>query len=607
MRIIEFGGIAPKHNRRKLNKSFAVRAVNVDLYGEELKGLPAPVEHTQPVDVYGNKFTGEAGSLHIQDGLPIAFKEHTFTALDPLRRYGEQTFLFVQDGTLWRTAPNRILLGKPPTKVGIDFPCTAPSTTVLPKQGCEAEHPDPDCTDNDGTGCEDYDPPQATSYRMTYVTDCGDESAPSPASEPVDVYNGDGVALVDTNTPPENATCRRWYRSVVGSQGDVVWLLVAEMPIGAAGMIDSKCVFELSDILQTEQHMPPPDCIKGVANFGRDSVVVWTDKTIQVSQCLLPHAFRERDKQRVYYNIVAGQSFIDFVEDSTTYKVAFLTDGLPYVLLGDTYDNAELREIQAWQPCSSAKGVCFGEGTVYYVSPHGLCTIGTSGVSVISSSLFTEYEWGAYNPSDLLLCYWSGRLWGFNKQRGFQIQLSKVDQDRDEAWTELDVGYSAAYATPDHDMIVYNGAAYLWAASKQRRMHFIWKSRFETQAGLWYPVSIKVERNTPDLFVPANIRTALDTHVIIENGCVDSLMIKHPEYRKYYTALSYKPEPVRLTVFKDDYEHYTRTVTHNKPVRIRRSRRALHWAVQVEGTDVVITEIHVQTSNEDLTQEGGAV
>ena len=42
MRIIDFYGVVPKTHGTKLQLPFAQKAINVDLYGGKLQGLPAP-------------------------------------------------------------------------------------------------------------------------------------------------------------------------------------------------------------------------------------------------------------------------------------------------------------------------------------------------------------------------------------------------------------------------------------------------------------------------------------------------------------------------------------------------------------------------------------
>lgn len=612
MRLIDFAGIAPKIHRRKLGQALSQRAVNVDLYGARLQGLPSPRIIGNVVDVNGNPIEGDVGAMHIAGDMVIGFKEHTFVAPDPSKRFGRDTFLFVQDGKLYRTSPSQILNHCPPTLVGIDAPCKAPVAGILPSQGCKTEQIPDMCAQRDETGCDDYAPPQATSYRFTYVNACGEESAPSNASEIIDVYNGDGVALSDPNTPPENAVARRWYRSVVGSKGELVWLFVEEIAIVQAGYIDGKCSFELGEELSTDEHEPPPECIKGVAAFGDTATVVWTTRNLYFSEPMLPNAYKRRNCFTVLYDIVGVQHYIDNVEAEHTYKLAVMTDGKPYVVYGYLPDNATVRELQDWQPCVSARSICVGEGLVYYASTQGVVMFTGSNAKVITADYMTEIEWLETRPDTNKMCYWSSRLWGFHDKGGYQIRVSNSDVDRVEHFTEHDFIATACAASADTAMYVTGGESpvaqlWRWCDNINERMVYTWYSRVETQSVLWYPVSIKIEAERGfRMRVSEEAQNAYDLWKIEHRGSMADFSCTYPEFVEFLPALESMSPAIKLQVYADDELMYERIVRRNTPIRLPRVRRALHWAVRVTSA-VEIIEIHMQTSNEDLSQEGGAV
>ena len=91
------------------------------------------------------------------------------------------------------------------------------------------------------------------------------------------------------------------------------------------------------------------------------------------------------------------------------------------------------------------------------------------------------------------------------------------------------------------------------------------------------------------------------------NGAsVEAFIAAHPQYKPFYEQLLGKQPSVEVTVYADDEVYYKRRVNHGMPFRLPRIRRAINWDVEISGTTTV-TELHLQTSNEDLTQEGGAV
>lgn len=611
MRLLDFAGIAPKVHRTKLSPAAAQRAVNVDLYGAKLQGLPSPIPLRAVTDVYGNRLATAAKTLHIAGNVVIGFSEHTFIAPDPTNRFGNDTFLFVKDGKLWRSSPSQILNGCDPIVVGIESPCLKPVTSILQGQGCVADVPPDMCAPRETESCETYIPPEAVSYRYTYVTACGEESAPSPASDIVDRPYGDAVAIATTETAPENATKIRWYKTAIGAKGEVVWLFLGETSIEQSGFIDNKCAFELGEELVTEEHDPPPSCIKGVAAFGDVGTVVWTTREIFISEPMLPNAYKYKNKLKIFYDIVGVQHYIDNVEGEHTYKLAVLTDGKPYVVVGYLPELPTIKEIQDWQPCVSAASICVGEGLVYYTSPHGIVQFTGSNAKVITSDYMTEIEWKACVPDSASMCYWGGRLWCFTSRKGYQIRVSNSDVDRVEQLTEIDFAVTACTASPDTYMYVSNGTLqpqlWQWCADVNKRMIYEWVSRVEVQAVLWYPVSIKIEaeRGTRHR-VSAEAKAAYDLWKVQNRNNDDGFICAHPEYTEFLPALIGTPQAVELTIYADDEEFYRRPVTHSRPIRLPRVRRALKWAVKVRSS-AEISEIHLQTSNEDLSQEGGAM
>jgi hypothetical protein len=615
MRVSNFGGIKSKVHRTKLDAPFAVVAENVDLYGERLQGLKTPLYRGDIVDVFNNPIDGEVETIYRAGDTWVGFKKHTFIAPDPQDRAGPNSFLFVQDGELWRSSPRQIMRATGPIKVGIDYPHEPLSVAALPGQGCKAEFPDPICGPGSSDTCDQgSDPPDGRSYKVTYVSPCMEESAPSPASEIVDVQNGDGVALLDPNTPPSNATSRRWYRSVVSSKGEVLWLLVSETSISAPGFVDSKCIFELGEALSTEHHFPPPDCLEGVASAGNLVTLVWSNRNIWASEVKLPHAYPEEYKQTVLYDIVGIQGYTEAVEGVTHYRAAVLTNGLHYLLVGKLPEKLELHEIQDWYPCVSARSIVVGEGLVIFTSEHGLCWFTGSNVKVITDQYFTEHEWKAFQPNTQRLVFWSKRLWGFYGDAtlggGFCMRISNSDTDRIEYFSTLSETYSAGYAHADVPMYVVKSASpraelFEWCAGSTR-MRYRWRSGDFVQSGLWQPVSAKVVAE-----YGARVRRSKEAQLAfnawkaeLRTYDQEDFFNAHPDYKPFHTALTCDGPVVAFAVYADDELFYKRDVRNIRPFRLPRIRRTVNWAIEISGTTEV-GEVHVQTSHNDLVQEGG--
>ena len=84
--------------------------------------------------------------------------------------------------------------------------------------------------------------------------------------------------------------------------------------------------------------------------------------------------------------------------------------------------------------------------------------------------------------------------------------------------------------------------------------------------------------------------------------CVDRFLLQNPEYKRYYDYLV--AQVIRFSVYADEREVFSRNVRSQKPFRIKRDRRRIYWSYGVR-TQVDIRELHMQTSLDDLSQEGG--
>ena len=210
------------------------------------------------------------------------------------------------------------------------------------------------------------------------------------------------------------------------------------------------------------------------------------------------------------------------------------------------------------------------------------------------------------------MCYWSSRLWGFHDKGGYQIRVSNSDVDRVEHFTEHDFIATACAASADTAMYVTGGESpvaqlWRWCDNLNERMVYTWYSRVETQSVLWYPVSIKIEAERGfRMRVSEEAQNAYDLWKIEHRGSMADFSCTYPEFVEFLPALESMSPAIKLQVYADDELMYERIVRRNTPIRLPRVRRALHWAVRVTSA-VEIIEIHMQTSNEDLSQEGGAV
>lgn len=211
------------------------------------------------------------------------------------------------------------------------------------------------------------------------------ESAPSPASEIVDVHDGQTVTISGFGTPASGYTVthKRLYRSVSG-----VYLFVEELTLATANYTDEKDPDELSEELPSATWLPPPANLKGLINLPNGIMAGFVGRDVYLCDPYHPHAWPLQYVQTVDYPVV-GLGRMD-----TT--LAVLTTGTPYFLQGTSPDTMVLVKSDLEQACASKRSIVSANGVVMYASPDGLVVLTPSGSKVVTDTYFTRAQWQSY-------------------------------------------------------------------------------------------------------------------------------------------------------------------------------------------------------------------
>lgn len=608
MHFMVFDGLVPKVAPKALKEQNGVVVENLDLYGTRFLPHQEVGEKQVLLDVFGNVVTGKVETIYQVGKTFVAFSVLTHIAEDPVERLGDNSFMFVMDGKLYRQSETRILQKKQPIQVGIARPdCkTPPKAETVDQGGCKEDGIELLCVENTDPDCNtDGYPPQITAYKFTYVNACEEESADSMPTNFVEVMNGDAVRLTVDDTPPPNAVKRRWYRAVADDDGATHWLYVGTSSIKENEFYDITCPLGMGALLDTENDEPPPDCITGIVNIGNLRTMVWAGKQVYISNFLRPHAYPVQNRYEVRYDVQRAFGVTEKMEGAVSYQVLALTDGLHYRF---TYDEQfGVSEIEARLPLIKAETACLVESAIYYISTQGLCELTVGGVKLISGELFTEREWQNWVNGNSRPVYHDDRLFIFG-DRSFIIGLGG-DERRSPTVTMLSTNWEFGFSTVRNRMLVYcrtlHGAFCHWWAEGQERMCGVWRSRPIMMSGFWRPVSLKVL--SPEYSHKSYLaRDVIHKFKIWQKTHPDmpvcSFLEAHPEFEKYRAELTKTYPSVEVVLFADGKEYYRRHVSSGRPFLIPRKYKALDWQVEIRSRWVV-DEVHVQTSRESLLSE----
>lgn len=613
MRILEFEGEVPKFKPQMLSLKNAALAVNVDLYGGILRPHRNPAYTARVVDERGRPYsrTEPLKAIIPVGSYMVGFPDDVSWVNDTRSNADNGTVLFVRGGKLWRLSPSMLRRNAPAKQVGIDKPQDPPTVAKAEGAGC-LEIWDAHACSVRNLKCGLQDTPDLRAYRITYVTDCGEESDASLPSEVIDVYNGDGVLVTDPNTPPPNAVKRRIYRSAATTDGDVMWLFIGEDIISDNVFIDDVCPDGLGEPLPYE-NVFMPSCIDGIALTRNLQTVVWAANEFWVSEPFSPHAYRTDTRVTLPYRIQFISHYTHAVEGEAHFGNFIGTEGYPYAVEIRDDGQAKVKEIERWYPALTPYGFTAAHGFTYYVSSAGIVAADGHKADLLTDDLMTEREWATFKPRSVRLTATDQRLFAWfdtatqSTRAGLLFNLPIYDKRRPFTMSRISLNVKMSVAAVDKPHLLLIGTdTYAWGEGAGY-MPYTWRSKVEVSAARWFPAVVKI---VGDSVVPYT-RRAYTARKRFElwakqhtNINADVYFDTYPEDRQYYRQIMRQGADVVVTLYADGEKYYSRPVMWAEPVPIRAGRRAIEWQIEVSGT-TELREIHLQKSRDDLQNDGG--
>lgn len=611
MRLTQFQGVVPKLRAEKLGHSFAEFAENCLLHSGAIVPLMAPNFTANTVDINGALRTSAPGSIHRIGALWLGFDSFIPIAEDPIHVAGPDSFLFVQDGNLFRSGYQWIVDKEGPVQVGIDRPVNPPVPTPTGEVCDSTNYKPDDCWQdavNTGTDCTTQIAPLPLSFCYTWITACAEESGPSEYSEPILVPPGEGVVLIAPDNPPANAVGIRWYMMMT-DKDNAMMVLIGAQDLPALAYHFCPTIFAGNDPLISDTWYPPR-CAEGVANVGYGSALLWSGRDLYPSEINQPHAYPERYKITVDDPVVR---VISYRKESGAYDAVVLTTGVPFLVTGNTPDKLVVTRLNRTMPCVSAKSGLLVDSAIFFCSNEGVATIQGNNVELITTQWMDTGWWEQAGPKNYILGYYDQRLFAFadtSLSRSFMFTMAR----RDTAYEPKDLVFLSARATavyldPETPMNISGyglGGAGVWRwEGRNVPMCATWKSRVFSTSGSWAPTAAKVLNDAQRVSEDA----ADYARLIWENEGRLLTAVDAEDFERHHPDAAYLiPELVSpvvcLELFAYKQSVYARHVWSMRPFRLRRRVRLVEWGIAVTTTAQVY-EIHMAHTIEDLAAEGG--
>lgn len=324
-------------------------------------------------------------------------------------------------------------------------------------------------------------------YVVTFVTDWGEESAPSPVSDMLEIDQNDVVTVsrpaVASGASYVSRDITHWriYRSNTGSNS-AAFQFAGEVAVSTATFVDDVPADELGEVLPTTTWLEPPADLRGLVGMPNGIMAGFTGNTVAFCEPYVPYAWP------VGYQITTEHPVVGMGVFGQTLFVG--TTGNPYFISGADSASMSATKMESNQACVSARSIAAVQGGVLFASPDGLCVADATGVKVVSQGLFTREDWQALVPSSMFAMEHEGVYYLFynNGTKGclaFDLasrKLGRVSVQADAAFNEL----------VSDTLYIANGTSILAAFGGSTRRTGRWKSKKMTmpaQTGLaWLKV-----------------------------------------------------------------------------------------------------------------------
>ena len=310
---------------------------------------------------------------------------------------------------------------------------------------------------------------EARSYVYTWVTEYGEESAPSPATLVNGWSNGIWSITMWAPTPEDMGVVRniktaRLYRTVPGTTGQTVFYWVCDLDIGSNTITDvSKAtgvlsgtvvvigpgqvqdtqgddVIALNNQLPSSTWFPPPEGLVGIISMPNGMIVGWRANEVWFCEPYHPHAWPPGNVLTTEFPIVgigvSGSSAI------------LATGAEPYICTGVNPSAMSMVKTATPFPCLSRGSVISGTSAVMFQAQQGLIEVNpnTQIATNITEGWITRERWMQLTPQKHVHAVpLTSTYFAFGvvedgdasvAQSGFAVELANADSSSFTIWPQ---------------------------------------------------------------------------------------------------------------------------------------------------------------------------
>ena len=557
IKVANFLGSFPRIHNTKLKDTAAEKALNVDVTSGVLRPFYAlPAVHklndigAETKSFHFFQFPNTNGFFQFVDFVDIAYSP---IADDQYRRIywsGDSR----DNGHLLYSYTPKLTNGavfNPATwhRVGIPAPTVAP--TILSSSSTYTEDELADLSD------------EARLYVYTYVSETGEESAPSPPSGLVYVPHDNstveiGTLLTDTNASTGRVISRkRIYRSLTDSSGGADLYFVGEILAASTKFTDSMNSSEVNtqDPIPSITWDTPRQGLQGLGVTAEGVNYAFVGKIACFTVPYYPYAWPRDYEITLKHDIVAMGHYENYILCATT--------GTPYLISGIDPASTTVSELPINEACIAKRSLVSMATCVCYASPNGIVMAYGSTAKLVSDSFFDKDTWTALKPESIHAVEHRGKyLFFYNngvKKGAYLFDPLQVDF----GLIELDIWFKATtrhHQTEELFFLADDLNIYKFDDTAANKKPYVWRSK---------------------LFDVGNDGARFLACSVIADDYND----------------------VTISIVADNRQIYTRKVTSRKPFRLPNHSNHFDWQFEITATSKV-REISLATSMLELAKNG---
>lgn len=290
-------------------------------------------------------------------------------------------------------------------------------------------------------------PSEARVYVVVFVNSFGEQGAPGPASDLVNVFEGNFATVSNLPLPPNgnyNIPTKRIFRSASGAV-DAVFRFVAEVPASQTEFTDNVATTDLGEILTTEEYDPPPDSLVGLCLGANGVYAGFTGSDVYFTPPYKAFAWPVR------YSLSVDTPIVGIAPLQQGFFVG--TKSNPYMVIGtDAETFSQIRYVDAWA-CVSKRSLVPMMGGVVYASTDGLVLATESGLRNLTENFMTRDQWQAYKPESMHCHQINGKYVAFYSTGTESGSLVFDFTGKQALFTTSNEWYSGAYSDRFRDAL----------------------------------------------------------------------------------------------------------------------------------------------------------